>query len=145
MNRGSVSTACVAHLYRQKSRRCGAALALEALNLALGSGVAGQQQSPLLVRFMVEEGAQIARAAYRAIKPALQRETSLQQRRNAFYATRLARANGWGSAGLCPAGHDAKKPAARTRVCRVAGGVAHTSLPACKTVPRPMVGVSDES
>lgn len=33
---------------------------------------------------------------------------------------RLARVNGWGSAGSCPAGHDAKTPAVREQVCRVA-------------------------
>lgn len=142
MNRVSVSTARVGQLHRQALRRRGAALALDALNRALVSSVGHRgPYSPLLGA----DFKQVALAAYRAIKPSLHRESRLQERRNAFYATRLARANGRSSAGLCSAGHDAKKPAARTRVCRVAGGVAHTSLPACKTVPRPMVGVSDES
>lgn len=142
MNKGAVSSARVAHVHRQALRRRGAALVLDALNSALVAGVGHRGPYSQLLG---ADFKQVALAAYRAIKPSLHRESRLQQRRNAFYATRLARANGWGSAGLCPAGHDAKKPAARTRVCRVAGGVAHTSLPACKTVQRPMVGVSDES
>lgn len=140
MNRGSVSTARVGQIHRQALRRRGAALALDALNSALVSSVGHRgPYSPLLGA----DFKQIALAAYRAIKPSLQRETRLQQRRNAFYETRLTRANGWGSAGQCPAGHDAKTPAAGTRVCRDAtAGRKAGDTSACKTLQRPgAVGV----
>lgn len=43
----------------------------------------------------------------------------------------LARANGRGSAGQCLASHDAKTPAVRESVCRVAAGVqARSTAPA---------------
>lgn len=130
MNRGAVS---VSRAYVRQRRVRGAAMAVQTARAAMRAGA----------RFAV---------CRELIAAAVAADLAYEQLRGRHFAririsedTRLARANGWGSAGLCPAGHDAKKPAARTRVCRVAGGVAHTSLPACKTVPRPMVGVSDES
>lgn len=117
MNRGHVRSAGVAHLYRRLLRDRGAALAIVALNQALDRSVGSRgPYSPLAGL----DGAPIAIECYRTIKRAVVREARLQARRNVLYATRLARANGWGSAGQCPAGHEAKTPAAGARVCRVA-------------------------
>lgn len=41
--------------------------------------------------------------------------------------TRLAQANGWGSAGQCPARHDAKTPAVRERACHVVAAAGNGS------------------
>lgn len=62
----------------------------------------------------------------------------------AITETRLARANGWGLAGLCPANIAAKTPAAQAEVSRVAAGsaaaTASLTAPTCGLGRRPAGG-----
>lgn len=116
MNRGHVRSARVAHLYRQAHRGRGALIAAKALRDVLEHAVgAPGPYSPLFAMW-----AGISNQLERAVKPWNRLHDRLFDRRMVFLDTRLARANGWGSAGSCPAGHDAKTPAVREQVCRVA-------------------------
>ena len=133
MNKTHVRAGRLAGLHRQTLRARGAALAIEALNGALEASVGSPgPYSPLLSR----EFSPVATAAYFVTRQQGIRRIRFAQRRNAFYdafearlrdadiifsKTRLARANGWGSAGQCPATHSAKTPAACTRANHVVG------------------------
>ena len=106
MNNTHVRAGRLAGLHRQTLRARGAALAIKALN--------DDARGPALRGF---DGADIAVLAYAADDACFARSMRHGARRDVGYDTRLARANGWGSAGdTCPAGHDAKTPAAREQV-----------------------------
>jgi hypothetical protein len=67
-------------------------------------------------------------STYVALRSERKRISSLQDR-----ITRLARVNGWGSAGQCPASHDhAKTPAVAEQSIRVAAGVIAPVLPSVR-------------
>ena len=149
MNKTHVRAGQLAGLHRRTLRARGAALAIEALNSALEASVGSPgPYSPLLSR----EFSPVATAAYFAIRQHSIRRMHFAQRRDAFYDTRLARANGWGSAGdKCPAGHDAKTPAVREQVAasrrrsrnaRRVATVSARDTSACANVQRPREAIA---
>lgn len=152
MNKGYVRSARAAHLHCQTLRRRGAGIARDALWDALDSSA---MASLLMPSYFA-----ISLAVDRATTAWYRRHDQLVARRIAFHATRLARANGWGSAGQCPASYGAKTPAVRARVCRDAAAAsgaikgAHRvvrasrrnrgrDVSACVSARQPMVGVSN--
>ena len=133
----------MAHLHRQVLRLRGALIATQALRAALEDAVGSPgPYSPLFAYYMP-----ISHASSLAVLPAQRHHDRHADRRMVFLDTRLARANGWGSAGQCPARLVAKTPAVRERVCRVAAAEAQLGVDftrASAQARQEPVGVSDE-
>ncbi len=111
MNKTHVRAGRLADLHRQTLRTRGAIIAMDTVRACLEAGL---RQAPSPLRWELENAATAAIGVARAKRDRFLR---LRDRRDVGYDTRLARANGWGSAGdKCPAGHDAKTPAAREQV-----------------------------
>lgn len=111
MNKTHVRAGRLAGLHRQTLRARGAALAIDTVNAWLNDSPDPAAGS---LRYELHEAAV---AAFPALHQQHKRQMHLRVRCDVGYDTRLARANGWGSAGdKCPAGHDAKTPAAREQV-----------------------------
>lgn len=109
MNSTHVRAGRLAGLHRLTLRARGGAIAVEIYNACADQGFS--HGGPALRR----ELDAAARAGIEVGRKQRARELRLRARRDVGYDTRLARANGWGSAGQCPAGHGAKTPAVGVR------------------------------